>query len=77
MLAFSYKPKTSSTTDIALLDWKTRKVRKLTNEQTKNREWFSAIWSHDGKTIYGTRGNAGGTDADVYRINVATGTLEN
>ncbi len=77
MLAISYRPKTSSTTDIALLDWKTKKVRKLTDEQTKNREWNGAIWSADGKTIYATRTNAGYTDADVYRIDVATGKQEN
>jgi Tol biopolymer transport system component len=37
-LAIAYRPKNSSNTNIALLDWKTRRVRKLTNEQTKNRE---------------------------------------
>jgi dipeptidyl aminopeptidase/acylaminoacyl peptidase len=77
MLALSYRPKDSSNIDIALLDWKTKNVRKLTNEQTKNREWFGAIWSPDGKTIYATRANAGGTDADVYAVDVATGALKN
>ncbi len=76
-LAISYRPKASSTTNIALLDWKTRKVRALTDEQTKNREWYGAIWSADGKTIYADRANAGDTDSDVYRIEVATGKLEN
>ena len=76
-LAIAYRPKESSNTDIALLDWKTRRVTKLTNEQTKNREWFGAIWSADGKTIYADRANAGHTDSDVYRIDVATGNLEN
>ena len=76
-LAISYRPKTASTTDIALLDWKTKRVRKLTDEQTKNREWFGAIWSADGKTIYAGRANAGFTDSDVYRVDVATGKLEN
>jgi dipeptidyl aminopeptidase/acylaminoacyl peptidase len=77
MLSLSYRPKDSSTVDIALLDWKTKNVHKLTNEQTKNREWYGAIWSPDGKTIYSTRANAGGTDSDVYRVDVATGRLEN
>jgi len=76
-LAISYRPKNSSNTDIALLDWKTRRVRKLTNEQTKNREWFGAIWSAEGKTIYADRANAGFTDSDVYRIDVASGNLVN
>ncbi|HKI26750.1 MAG TPA: S9 family peptidase [Candidatus Sulfotelmatobacter sp.] len=77
MLAISYRPQTSSTTNIALLDWKTKRVRKLTDEQTKNREWSAAIWSADGKTIYADRANAGHTDSDVYRVDVATGKLEN
>ena len=77
MLALSYRPKDSSNVDIALLDWKTKNVRKLTNEQTKNREWYGAIWSPDGKTIYSTRANAGDTDSDIYRVDVATGQLEN
>jgi dipeptidyl aminopeptidase/acylaminoacyl peptidase len=77
LLAISYRPKASSTTDIALLDWKTKKVRKVTDEQTKNREWHGAIWSADGKTIYAERTNAGSTDSDVYRIDVASGRQEN
>src|SRR5215471_12867209 len=77
ILAMSYRPKTSSTTDIALLDWKSKTVRKLTNEQTKNREWSSGVWSQDGKTIFADRANVGGTDSDVYRIDVTTGKLEN
>jgi dipeptidyl aminopeptidase/acylaminoacyl peptidase len=76
-LALSYRPKDSSNVDIAVLDWKTKNVRKLTNEQTKNREWYGAIWSPDGKMIYSTRTNAGGTDSDVYRVDIATGQSEN
>jgi dipeptidyl aminopeptidase/acylaminoacyl peptidase len=77
MLSLSYRPKEASTVDIALLDWKTKKVRKLTDEKTKNREWLGAMWSADGKTIYADRANAGHTDSDVYRIDVATRQLEN
>jgi dipeptidyl aminopeptidase/acylaminoacyl peptidase len=76
-VAVSYRPKESSSADIALLDWKSRRVRKLTNEQSKDREWGEAVWSPDGKTIYSDRANAGFTDSDVYRIDVATGTTQN
>jgi dipeptidyl aminopeptidase/acylaminoacyl peptidase len=76
-LALSYRPKRSSATDIALLDWKTRKVRKLTDEQTRNREWSRGIWSPDGNTIYADRTGAGERDGDVYSIDVATGKIEN
>ena len=77
MIALEYRPKTASTVNIALLDWKTREVRKLTNEQTSSREWYGPIWSADGKTIFATRANAGHTDSDVYRVDVASGNTEN
>src|SRR5215469_8049080 len=77
MIALEYRPKTASTVNIALLDWRTREVRKLTHEATSNREWYGAIWSWDGKTIYATRANAGHTDSDVYRVDVASGNAEN
>src|SRR5215472_4059929 len=77
MIALEYRPKTASSVNIALLDWKTREVRKLTNEETSNREWYGAIWSSEGKTIYATRANAGHTDSDVYRVDVASGKIEN
>src|SRR5215469_7362586 len=77
MIALEYRPKTASSVNIALLDWKTREVHKLTNEQTSNREWYGPIWSPDGKTIYATRANAGFTDSDVYRVDVANSNTEN
>jgi len=76
-IAISYKPKTSSTPDIALLDWRTRKVRNLTREQSKDRFWLFVAWSPDGKSIYANRANAGFTDADVYGVDVASGNREN
>ena len=75
-IAFSYKPKTSPTVDIALLDWKSRQVKKLTNEQTQNHTWQPADWSSDGKYIIASRANAGFTDASVYQIEVSSGKME-
>jgi dipeptidyl aminopeptidase/acylaminoacyl peptidase len=77
LLALAYKPRTSSVVDIALLDWKTRQVRKLTDEKTKDHVWVAVAWSRDGKTIYAQRSNVGFTDGDVYRIDLATAALEN
>jgi dipeptidyl aminopeptidase/acylaminoacyl peptidase len=76
-LAIGYKPKTSSATDIAILDWNTRAVRNLTQEKTKDHLWISGVWSPDGKLIYATRAQAGFSDSDVYRLDVATGAQEN
>lgn len=75
-LAFGYKPKTSPVADIALMDWNTRQVKKLTNESTKDHLWQLSTWTRDGKYVIATRVNAGFDDASVYRIEVATGQAE-
>lgn len=76
-IAMAARGKASSNYDIELLDWKSRQVRKLTNEQTKNREWGEVVWSPDGKAIYADRANSGHTDSDVYRIDMSSGGLDN
>ncbi|MGD0506482.1 MAG: S9 family peptidase [Terriglobales bacterium] len=76
-IAFDYKLKEGTQYDIALLDWKTRKVRLLTREQQAGYSWNVVAWSSEDKTIYASRRNPPYTDADVYRIDVATGKLEN
>jgi dipeptidyl aminopeptidase/acylaminoacyl peptidase len=76
-IAFAYKTKDGSQYDIALLDWSTRRVHKLTNEQQPGYRWNVAAWSSDDKIIYASRTNPPFTDADVYRIDVATGKPEN
>ena len=76
-IALAYKTKEGSQYDIALLDWSTRGVHKLTNEQQPGYSWNVVAWSSDDKTIYADRVNPPFTDADVYRIDVATGKLEN
>jgi dipeptidyl aminopeptidase/acylaminoacyl peptidase len=76
-IAFAYKTKDGSQYDIALLDWSTRKVHKLTNEQQPGFSWNVVAWSSDDKTIYAGRVNPPFTDADVYRIDVVTGKTEN
>ena len=75
-LAISYKKKIAPVTDVAVMDWKTRVVRNLTNETTPDHLWSGQVWGPDGKVIYATRNNAGFTDASVYRINAATGQKE-
>ena len=76
-IALGYKPKDGAQYDIALLDWSTRKVRLLTHEQQPGYAWNAVAWSSDDKTIYAGRVDPPFTDADVYRIDVATGKMEN
>ena len=75
-IAIAYKPKESPITDIAILDWKTHQVSKLTNEQEQDHRWFANAWTHDGKFILATRRNALSTDGDVYLIEVASRKAE-
>ncbi len=75
-IAFAYKPKTSSTVDIALLDWQSRQVKKLTNEQTQDHLWQAVDWGSDSKYLIANRGNVAFTDSSVYRIEVRTGQPE-
>jgi dipeptidyl aminopeptidase/acylaminoacyl peptidase len=77
-IAFAYKPKDSPVYDIALLDWQTRKVRKLTNEETKNHSWTPVAWTADGKTIFANRSEiSADNESDVYTIEIASGKSEN
>ena len=76
-LLLSYKPKTSSTTDVAVMDWSSHQLHKITEEQTKDHAWQPLRFSPDGKYVYATRVNAGFTDADIFRIPVSGGTPEN
>src|SRR5215813_249551 len=54
-VAFTYKPKEATIYDIELLDWQSRKVRKLTNETTKTYSWSPVAWSVDGKYLFANR----------------------
>jgi Tol biopolymer transport system component len=56
-IAFAYKPKEGSQYDIALLDWRTRKVHKLTNEHQPGYSWNVVALSSDDKVIYADRVN--------------------
>jgi dipeptidyl aminopeptidase/acylaminoacyl peptidase len=76
-ISIAYKPKSAPVYDRAIMDWKTRAIRNLTQEKSLDHLWQGTMWSPDGKAIYSTRGNAGFTDSDIYRIDVATGAKEN
>jgi dipeptidyl aminopeptidase/acylaminoacyl peptidase len=77
-LALGYKPKDSPVYDIALMDWSTKAVRKLTNEETKNHNWAAVAWTPDDKTLFATRSETSGeSESDVYAIDVASGKAEN
>jgi len=74
-IAVAYKPKQSTAYDLALIDWTTRQVNKITHEAKPNYSWSSVAWSPDGKTLYANRMNAGFTDSDVYSIDINSGKV--
>lgn len=76
-LLISVKDSDSPVSNLAVLDWKTRKIRLITHEKARDYIWGSAAWSPDGRYVYASRINAAFTNADVYRIDAATGKKEN
>jgi dipeptidyl aminopeptidase/acylaminoacyl peptidase len=76
-LAVQYKTKQGTSTDIAVMDWNTKKVRNLTNEKTPDYGWEITAWSRDNRFLYVNRVNTGATDASIYQIDVTSGTLTN
>lgn len=77
LLAISYKPKTSPTPDVALLDLATGQVRNVAKEQAKDHVWSFVAWSPDSKSFYANRTYLGGTDGDIYRVETGSGQREN
>jgi dipeptidyl aminopeptidase/acylaminoacyl peptidase len=76
-IALNCKPKEGTVYDLALLDWATHKVGKLTHEDSPNHSWNSIAWSPDGKTLYANRVEVSFTDSDVYAVDVASGKASN
>ena len=77
LIALNVKDRSATSYDLAILDFATRQVRRLTQEQAADHSWVSAAWSADGQTLYATRLEVGFQDADVYAVDVATGKLTN
>jgi dipeptidyl aminopeptidase/acylaminoacyl peptidase len=76
-IALDYKPKDGSAYDLALLDFATRKVRKLTHEESPDHSWSSVSFSRDGKILFANRIESGFADGDIYAVDVANGTTRN
>jgi dipeptidyl aminopeptidase/acylaminoacyl peptidase len=75
-LAIERKLKDAPATDIALLDWSTRKITLLTHESTPDHLWQLVAWDIDGRSIYANRSNAVSSDSSAWRIDVASGRAE-
>ena len=76
-IAIGIKPESAAVYDLAIVDWRTHAVQRLTHETTADHNWSFVAWSPDGKTAYANRAEVSFTDAAVYSIDVATGKTRN
>ena len=76
-LAFTVKPKTSSSYEIDVMEILTKQVRHITSNTPKELSNSSPIWSKDGKHIVFTQGHANGQNSNIFIAEVATGKAVN
>ncbi len=74
-ISFDSKEKTSPSQNIGVMNLASGARRLLTHESNPKASWTAVAWSPDGKWIYANR-VVGVEDADIYRINLATGAAE-
>ncbi len=73
LVAFESRPKTASSTEIAVMDLATRQVRVLTHEQAPDRTWSVAGFTHDSRTLIANRGDFEDKVSTVWSIDLAGG----
>jgi dipeptidyl aminopeptidase/acylaminoacyl peptidase len=76
-IAYTSKPKTGSSFEIELIDVYSRRVKHLTQNTPKDRTNFGPIFSRDGKLVVYTQADAGGKDASIFVVGLATGKSTN
>ena len=76
LVAFERRPKSASSTDIAVMDLATHQVRVLTHEQAADRSWGLAGFSGDSRTLIANRGDFEGKVSTVWSIDVAGGAAK-
>jgi dipeptidyl aminopeptidase/acylaminoacyl peptidase len=76
MLAYTIKAEDSPITNIAIMDWATRKQRIITDEKNPDHLWQIVDFTRDGKTLFAVRLKVSFTDASVWRIDLASGRAE-
>ena len=72
LIALQTKEKKEPSTNLAIMEWSTRKVRQLTHEQNPKLGWRMVAWSPDQRFLYADRGDLH-EDSSVYQVNVETG----
>jgi dipeptidyl aminopeptidase/acylaminoacyl peptidase len=75
-LAYTIHSRSESTIDIAIMDWKSRKARRLTHERTPGTTWQAIAFSPDGRFLYANRFDASQLDASIWRLAVDEAAAE-
>jgi dipeptidyl aminopeptidase/acylaminoacyl peptidase len=73
MLAFDRRPKAAPSTDIAVMDLATKRVRTLTHEAAPDHEWSVVAFVRGGRQLIANRVNFKGTQGQIFVIDIASG----
>ncbi|MBZ5524403.1 MAG: S9 family peptidase [Acidobacteriia bacterium] len=76
-LAYTVKPKTSSTYEVDVMEVLTKQVRHITLNTPKELSNSSPIWSRDGKRLVFVQSHANGQNSNIFIAEVATGKAVN
>lgn len=74
-LAFTIRPATEPSGDLALMDMESGKVRRLTHESVPGVQWAAIAFSGDGSKLLANRYDYGMTFSEVHEVDVRTGGL--
>lgn len=72
-IAYMYKPRTSSTFEIDIMDVLTKRARALTSNTPKELGNTGPLWSPDGTQIAYTQQHATGKNSNIFLADVASG----
>ena len=73
LIAIDRRPKTQPSTDVAVMDLKTRQTRLLTHEAAADRTWSVVGFTEGGRALIANRGDFNDTTSAVWRIEVVSG----
>jgi dipeptidyl aminopeptidase/acylaminoacyl peptidase len=72
-VALKVKPVSGATYNIVLMEFSTRQIRPLTQESAADRNWDVVGWMPDGRSLIANRTKVDGSEASIWRIDVASG----
>ena len=71
-ISLEIKPATGATLNIGVMDLATRQIRPLTSETEVDQNWEVVGWAPDGRSIIANRAQVDGSEASIWRLDVAS-----